>query len=260
MNPKIYAGTVLFEKNRWEDGPDNNPSFPVSAWLDRLQQAGFDGVELWEKHATMCDEAELSAMLSSEFPIRIFNSYISLTDDDPAKASRTKAAELTAQFGAWGVKFNVGRDGDCRDEYMRNLADWRTQFASDVTLLCECHPGTIIEEPAAAKAFFDEIGIDGFGVIVHAFGRPDTLAEWCDLFGPAVRHVHAAVQNDKKKFTYLNHDSASAEKAVDILRRAGFDGTYTVEFTDGVAAPDETPEMLLANASGDLQYLRGLLA
>ena len=42
-----------------------------------------------------------------------------------------------------------------------------------------------------------------------------------------------------------------------ILQAAGFAGTWTVEFTAGVARSPEDRHALLANAAGDLQFLRG---
>ena len=252
---KIYIGSILLEMNRWTK--DKQPTYRVSDWTGRFAEAGFDGMELWQWHATRCDAGEVAALSAAPCPVTIFNSYASF--DAAGAADRRQAAELTRTFGAPGVKFNVGAEPAERDEYIRSLRQWRTLFDDSVTLLCECHPGTIIEEAADAKAFFDDAGVEGVGIIVHAFNRVDSLAEWMDTFGPAVRHAHMQMRDDKNVIRF-DRKPDLAEEAVGIMRGAGFDGSFTLEFTAGTLAPDENIDMLYANALADLAFLEELLA
>ena len=256
-NGKVYIATVLLEKNRWEDGDANRPSFLVSEWIDRFREAGFDGMELWEKHATQCSPEELAAIETSNFPVPIFSSYVTM-DDDRA-ADRDKAVALTRQLGANGIKYNVGRDTAARQSYVKNLIAWRSDFGEDVALLCECHGGSIVEEPAQAKEFFDEVDSNRWEIIVHPFIHTDTLREWFKLFGPAVTHAHLQMR-DGQKLVRLERRGDIAKEAIHIMLEEGYAGSFTVEFTEGIETPDENMEMLLENATADLEFLKGILS
>ena len=45
---KILIGTILLDLNRW--GNPKTPWYEVSEWIERFQQAGFDGVEIHAAH------------------------------------------------------------------------------------------------------------------------------------------------------------------------------------------------------------------
>ncbi|MFW6146419.1 MAG: sugar phosphate isomerase/epimerase family protein [Planctomycetota bacterium] len=251
---KIYIGTILLEKNRWTK--EKEPTYRVSDWADRFAEAGFDGMELWQWHATKVDDDERRALTAPPCPVAIFNSYAAF--DASGAMDRNYAALLTRRFGAKGVKFNVGKDPAKRGEYIEALRQWRPLFDDDVTLLCECHPGTIIEEPAAAKAFFDEAEVPGVGVIVHAFNAADALEGWLDTFGPAVRHAHLQMRDERTVIPFSTKPDVAAG-AIEKLKRAGYDGSYTLEFTAGTQAPDETADLLWTNALADKAFLEDLL-
>jgi len=250
-NTEIYIGSILLEKSRWSR--DKTPTYRVSEWAQRFADAGFDGMELWQYHATLCDEAERTALEQSACPVAIFNSYAPM--DETGVEARQAAVDLTARLGAKGVKFNVGRDPEARETYVATVREWGAQFPEDVRLLCECHPGTIIEEPAEARRFFDDVGGDRWQVIVHAFGRPERLKEWFDAFGPAVTHVHSQLSRDKE-YACLERDAERVGHVLDILRDKGFAGTFTVEFTEGTHTEGETIDLLWRNAVRDLEFLR----
>jgi len=251
---KIYIGTILLEKNRWTK--DKTPTYRVSDWTERFAEAGFDGMELWQWHATKVDDDERRALTASSCPVAIFNSYAAM--DKAGTESRTHAALLTRRFGAKGVKFNVGNDPAKRGEYLETLRQWRVLFDDDVMLLCECHPGTIVEEPAAAKAFFDEAGVPGVGVIVHAFNAADALDGWLDTFGPVVRHAHLQMRDERTVIPFSAKPDIAAS-VIERFKRAGYDGSYTLEFTAGTLAPDETIDLLWRNALADKSFLEELL-
>lgn len=248
---KVYIGSILMETHRWSE--DKTPSYAVSAWTDRFAEAGLDGIELWEYHATLVDDAERLALKAAACPTAIFNSYASMTDADEPR--RRRAAELTVELGATGVKFNVGAEPSERGEYLRNLAAWRAMVPDDVTLLCECHPGTIIEDADDAKAFFDELHLDGVEMIVHPFNRAESLPAWFDAFGPKVAHAHLQMRQGRE-IVRFDHDPARAEGALRTMKAAGFDGSMTLEFTAGSRDPDAGTETLWESALADLAFLR----
>lgn len=251
---RIYIGSILLEKGRWS--ADKTPTYRVSEWTERFAEAGFDGIELWEYHATLCSPEELGALEKSACPVAIFNSYASLDDD--GEKDRQTVVEMTKRLGASGVKFNVGKDPGAREHYVRNLRQWRDALGPGVQLLCECHGGTIVEEPAEARRFFDEVGGE-WQIMVHAFSRPERLRGWVEHFGSDVVHVHAHLTSERR-YILFEHASDRITEAIRVLREGGFCDSFTLEFTEGTRTPDETIEGLWENAVRDLEFLRGVLS
>lgn len=253
---ELYIATLLLEVNR--HGSPKTPSFQVSAWTDRFADAGFDGMELWEYHVTLAEPAEVQALQDTPFPTMIFNTYASM--DETGQTARAEAVRWVEQLGPWGIKFNVGKDPAARETYLTTVREWRAQLPWDVTLLCECHPGTIIEEPAAAKQFFDDLDVENWGIIVHPFNRLESLQAWFDIFGSAVMHAHLQMRTDDRQVIRFDRRPERARETVRIMSEAGFQGSCSFEFTEGMNTPDETIEDLWKNALRDLFYLRTVLS
>ena len=88
MTNSIYLGSICLEPNRWS--PGKLPSYRVSDWLQRIDGAGFDGIELWENHFLLADATEKSA-LAAAAPLAIYNSY-ALPDSGSAEARAASAS------------------------------------------------------------------------------------------------------------------------------------------------------------------------
>ena len=250
---RVYIGTILLEVNRW--GSPKGPTYLVSEWLDRFQEAGFDGMELWEHHATLCPDEELEALTGATFPASVFNTYCGF--DDAAEPARGVATQMVDRFSASGVKYNVGTEPELRDTFLRNLRLWSKSLPPDCRLLCECHGGTIVENPAEAARFFGELGDQRFQVIVNGFPiPPDELGEWSRHLGPRITHLHVAPSDDDGNMIRLDRCASRAKEAIHILREEGFQGSLTLEFTEGTRAPDENIEALWEAAVADLHFLR----
>lgn len=253
-NPKlqVYLGTVLLESNRWT--PHKTPTYKVSEWAQPIRDAGFAGLELWENHAALADEREQEALMRLPLPVIILNSYC--TFDDEGACGRRRAAALVRRFNARAVKFNFGNEITRSEQYLRNLAAWANELPAGCRLLCECHGGTILEAPEEAARVLAPLA-GRIGIIVHAFaGERDILQQWFDLFGAAVTHVHVAGLRGKWPMLRLNDMAEEALARLALLKAAGFDGTWTIEFTGGVAQGAEDRHALLANAADDLTFLK----
>ena len=253
---EVYIGTILLDPNRWAK-PKKTASFRVSEWTGRFAGAGFDGMELWQFHAAGCEAGEVEKLAAAESPVSVFNIYPTMTAAERGELS--DLAALAGRLGARAVKFNVGADPEKREEYLETLRAWREELPPGVRLLCECHPGTIIEEPVAARRFFDELGPEGWEVIVHPFSRFDSLGEWLKLFGSAVTHAHLQMRDDDRKILRFDRRPELARGAVGAMRSAGYRGSWTLEFAEGTGAPDESIEGLWRAALDDLAFLRELL-
>jgi len=60
--------------------------------MPRIDEAGFDGIELWENHLLLADAAEREAVRNHPLPVPILNTYCAF-DDDGAE-SRAASSEL----------------------------------------------------------------------------------------------------------------------------------------------------------------------
>lgn len=253
LKGKILIGTILLDVNRW--GNPKTPTYAVSEWVDRFCEAGFDGMEVWEYHATLCSQAEREKLIAADFPASLYNTYCDF--DDASADARQQAADMVARFGSVGVKFNVGKESGLRAAYLKNLRAWRKAVPDTCTLLCECHPGTIIEKPDDAKRFFDDLGVDGWGIIVHCFGSDMAeLKHWFDKFGPKVVHAHVQLRNDQRQVELLKDHPARVKEALKVMRDGGFAGSFTIEFSKGTREPGENIGDLWNAAKADLDFLR----
>jgi sugar phosphate isomerase/epimerase len=245
VEPQIYLATVLLERNRWDS---RIPSLRVSDWSSRIAEAGFDGIELWENHLLLADGRERDAVKRGPAPVVVLNTYCGF--EAAAEDARRQSAELARFLHVRAVKFNFGSDIDAVPEYIENLAAWSELLPSGCRLLCECHPGTVLEEPAAAARLLapSKCTVE---VIVHALHGDDDsrLEAWLDVFSEQVTHVHAVIR-----------DRDVARRRIRFLKDVGFSGTWTVEFCKGVNEPGEDTDRLFAQARDDLAFLRSELA
>ena len=250
----IFLGSVLLEPNRWSAGKE--PSFRVSEWVERIRDAGFDGIELWENHYLRADEAERAALHASPCPVTIFNSYAGFERE--RSGDRERAAQAIGDLGAAGVKFNVGADPARTPEYLQTAAEWARRLPPSVRLLCECHPGTVLETAgAAAEAFAGRWGDERVEAIVHPFtARREVLREWLERLGRRVSHAHVQIRSDDNQILRLDRRPREAREALQVLQDHGFCGSFTVEFTEGTRTAQDRPETLFENAVADLLFLR----
>lgn len=256
---QVLIGSILLEPNRHKNG--KVPTFRVSEWLDRFAADGFNGVELWENHATLCDNAERTALAASTFPITIYNMYGAF--DDASAAGRDSAVAMSMLLNSPAIKFNLGKDKTRLDEYLRNLCEWKDRFPADTRLICECHPGTPVEEPEDALRMFEEMADPRLEAMVHPVSRDrelTVLRSWMKVCPSDVKHAHIQMrEGDGRKVLRLDRDPEFIREAIDIMRDAGYTGGYTLEFTEGTNTEGENIEELYDNALRDLALLKEIL-
>ena len=237
----IYLSSVLLEKTRWRS---REPSFKVSEWSQRIADAGFDGIELWENHLLKADKTEWEAVLAGPSPVTILNTYCDF--GDASADAKAASAELANFLNVEAVKFNFGNDVEQIESYRKNLLSWKDELPKGCRLLCEVHPYTVLEELDNAQEILAPI-MDQIEIIVHAFGDDDVsdLVKRIEIFGSAITHVHAVLT-----------DKDSAPKRIGILKDANIGGSYSIEFCHGVREGEQDIGVLLATATEDLNYLR----
>lgn len=250
--PTVLINTVLLEKNRWQSG--KIPTFKVSEWLDRFQKDGFDGIELWENHVIKAEEKEISLLAESTLPIAMYNSYVLFEDD--FEEERRQVVRMIRRLGVKKVKFNLGKDPSFRHEYVENLTDWCKHLPDDCQLICECHRGTIMENPEAAESVLNECGDDRIKVLVHPFlVDARELQKWFDYLGSSIVHAHISFYKGGR-FYRLDEASALVQRNVQVMKKAGFTGSISLEFTAGVGEETEERIQLYDNALQDIAFLK----
>ncbi len=262
MTPSnVFLGTVAIEPNRWATvDPSWNPTIRVSEWLDRIQAAGFDGIELWERHFADVDGAERAAIRSHALPVSVFNSYVSF--DEPEPDEREKAAANALELHSEGIKYNVGNDPDAQEDYAERLEEMLAELPANVAMLCECHSGiSIAEEPAVAAAIFEAAALPNRAqAIVHLNETPDLLRARFHAYGDRITHVHVNfLLPDGAGAPLLSDIRGDVEAQVGLLAELGFNGSWTIEFAHGLLTENDNPAFILESATADLAVLRDIL-
>ena len=255
----VLLGTVALEPNRWGTlDPSGAPSTRLSEWLDEIAAAGFDGIELWDRHLTAVPNDEVDAIVDHPLPVTVFNSYVDLDDADPTE--RVREAHWVDRARSEAVKFNAGADRGRLGTYAERVVEWIEELPEGVRLLCECHEGTIAEDPHLAADLLGRTGpAERVQAIVHTHEPADHLRARFDAYGERITHVHVNFLDAAHHAPPLAQVRGRLEAQVDLLRSLGFDGSWTVEFTHGLLTEDDRPEVLVPRAAEDLRVLRDVL-
>ncbi|KGP93285.1 hypothetical protein N780_11745 [Pontibacillus chungwhensis BH030062] len=251
--PKILLNTVLLEKNRWEGG--QIPSIQVSNWIPAIKEKGFDGIELWQNHALKATDYERAQLKHSDLPIDVFNSYIKF--EEGYENEREKIVNLVHELKCMAVKFNLGHSMEHTNMYISHVKAMLNQLPDSCQLLCECHPGTIMEDPETAYRVFDQIGSNRVKAIIHPFHDQVNIEKWFQHLGSSITHAHVSLYNNKR-FHRLNSEETFVRKRIAKLHEHQFTGSYSIEFTAGVATRVENTDQVFTNASEDHALLRHL--
>lgn len=256
----VLMGTVALEPNRWATvDPSGEPLTDVVEWLDAIAAAGFDGLELWERHLPV-ESNEAATLLAAPLPLTVFNSYISFDDADPSQ--RVAVAQQVARCGSQAVKYNVGADPTLLDASAERVRTWLDLLPPDTAVLCECHEGTATaDDPAAAARFFDAIGeADRVQGIVHTHEGADELRAKFDAYGDRITHIHVNYLDlSILSAPPLAERRADLEATARLLDDLGFAGSWTIEFVQGLLTDHDQPGPLLDQAAADLAVLRDVL-
>ncbi len=249
---------MALEPNRWRTvDPTGRATLALTDWLPAIAEAGFDGIEIWDRHLTEASADEADAILAGPLPISVFNSYVSL--DEVAPGDRDAVSGWVARSGSRGVKFNVGNDAASESRYAERIAAWLEGLPDGAALLCECHHGiSIAEDPAVARRIFEAAGPpERLQAIVHTHEEPDAIRARFDAYGERIRHVHVNFLDFQKGGAPpLRDERERLEARVALLDELGFSGSYCLEFVHGLLTERDDPEHLVPQAAEDLVLLR----
>ncbi len=236
---QVYLGTVAIEPSRWARhaaSPELPASPPINllAWMDAIAGAGFDGIEAWEPHLLHAPAADRDRIVAHPLPIAVWNSYVSLDEDDPTE--RDGVAAAASEAGASAIKYNVGNAATQVDAYADRISEWLDLLPNGIRLLCECHQGiSVAEDPGVAARIFERAGgADRIQAIVHTHETDEHLRARFDAYGDRIAHVHVNFLDPATKAApplAAVHDRLA--EVAGLLASFGFDGTWTIEFVQG---------------------------
>jgi sugar phosphate isomerase/epimerase len=253
----VLIGTVALDPNRWGLVTGvREATIAASQWLDALEGAGFDGVELWEPHLRDADQVEADALLHHRLRTVILNGYASFLD----AAELTGVALLVERSGAGAVKANTGGDTARLGAEADAAARWLVDLPAGTRLLLECHDGTAIaDDHAAAARFLTRAGPpERVQAIVHTHEGADRVRARFDAYGERITHVHVNHLQDGTAPPL--GDVEDLADRIALLRNLGFNGSWTIEFVHGVLTDNDRPDVLVEQAIADLAVLRSALA
>ncbi|RMD82749.1 MAG: sugar phosphate isomerase/epimerase [Lentisphaerae bacterium] len=247
---RIFLGTILLERNRWSK-ENRSPSYRVSDWTARIRDDGFDGLELWELHGLMVDDEERERLRTGPVPVALVNSYASCEPED--EEGRRRTAELAAFFDAEGMKFNFGREPAHKAKYIAVVREWATMFKPGFRMLSENHRGTITDDVEVAADVYRELHDVPLGAIIHFQSDETAYRERFGTYGDRLTHIHCSLSGEDGPMPEIE-----VCRRLEWLREFGFNGTFTMEFTEGVRGGLGIEE-LYRNAVRDLKILRRCL-
>ena len=250
---QIYLGTVALEKNRWAAG--RIPSFQVSDLLPAITDNGFDGVELWQYHYTHATDEEKEKLAASGVPFYL-STYISIVNRN--EEVYKEIGDAAKAIGAKGLKYNFGKRLDTApdiDSQIENLKCLCGYLPDDTKLLCECHAGTIMEDPELAGEVFSKLDKERFGAIIHLETATDFADQCFKNYGDRIWHIHCAYKNGTDGFVAMDDGTGNVEELIKYYSSKGFNGSYAIEFVK--FEPDA--ESHLKHAIEDVKYLKKII-
>ena len=259
--PAVLLGSAALDPNRWgtlELGGD--PTLRLSEWLDGIADAGFAGLELWDKHVTAVPEDEVVEVLGHRLPVVVFASSASFDDPDPTR--RDQLVRWIERTGAGRVMFDIGADYDLQEAHAERIAAVLDQLPTGTTMLCECRQGvSLAENPIVAAEIFEAAGSpQRVQAIVHTHDSSEHLRARFDRYGDRITHVHVNYLDFAHGAPRLVDIQHELHAKVTLLRSLGFTGTWTLELVAGVMTEADTPDRLLAQAADDLRVLHEVLS
>ncbi len=251
---ELYLCTVALEKNRW--APGRTPSFQVSDLIPDILSGGFDGIELWQYHFINASDEEKAKLSESSVPFYL-STYVSLVNrnEETYKALGDAAKAIKAK----GFKFNFGKrpeddmiDYSVQLENLKHLTDCLPDYTK---LICECHPGTIMEIPEIAGEVFEKLDKDRFGAIIHLETAKETADKCFEYYGDRICHIHCQYRNGNESLVPMNDGTGKVKELVEYYSSKGFNGSYAVEFVKF----EDNAASHLGHAVADAKYLNTLI-
>ena len=243
----VYASSIIFAE------------YPIEEACKRLQQCGYDGTELWQKHLHFCGSPQLRRLFR-EFTERIGLGLFGLNvvgfDYFKPFGTETERAETLRQLKAdidfahdldlrhvfqWeGPKPSApGRsvsEKDCLASLIEIFSE-ALEYGADreICIYIEPHPHTLAMDDRFVIELCDKIDSRRFGIIYdcahYGVARPDDYITAIRNLGHRIRHVHFSDSDRKTRDAHLppGLGCLDLEGIVKALEETGFSGMVTLD-------------------------------
>ena len=250
----IYLSTFLLEKNRWNG---KGPSVQLTEWFEPAAEAGFRGLEIWSPHLyfTSRSDWDLLRIQSQEtdLPVVFLDAGIPFDNSDKCRKQQDSLAEAAGFFAPQGIKFSPEA---LLPDNLSKAADWARDLPRDVFMVASFHE---TPKPGVIPSLRRMLG-SRFRCAFNPFAQ--SLKELEASLKEAERTViNMGVRvNSGTKYFALRDNPKSCEEVVALVRKLGFNGSWTLECTEGVGVPGEDMDALFDESEEDMNYLTEVLS
>ena len=260
---KISYCSIGFQKNK--RAKDRVLEISLSDVIQRLAQAGYDGVEIWEPHQHDLSDSELDGirrqLADQGMQAAMLSPYFDFTTSDETAAASIREGlwlvERAQRLGALGIRVFAGRVGSAT----MTLDQWKLSVQSLQALVdqakqpgliwvVEPHDGTLADSTEMLARYLREVNRPSVKAIYQATNLLSDYLGAFDQLAPSIAHVHANNTLGDANYPPLEGGELDYGLIVDRLRRINFSGYISVEYL-GV-----DPHTALTR---EIEYLRRLL-
>ena len=235
----------------------------------RLDELGYDGVEIWAHAFEEAGIDEVEKIVSRyRFETASVNPYFDFTSSENAFEKSLKTGdeyiEYARRLGCKRIRvftnekevFSTGDDAspeqwDQAIEGVREICDRARPHGIGCVLEVHYGDGQLCDSSATTLKMVQGVGRSNVTVNLQPPLRDETPYESAENLGPHVTHLHAHNWiGGWENLTYLDEGDIDFERFISILRGHGFDGYISIEH----AAKNP-----FGFAEHNIRYLRGLI-
>ena len=255
--PKVGMCTIAFQDR------------PLDEALKLAAEAGFEGVELWGKpeHVPLTrTDDEVKAVRekieSLGLVAGVYGCYVRLGDgQDPAEKDKDmeRALRITKLLGTRLARIWAGT----KNSELLTEEDWRLMVAdgkrfcaraedAGIILAVEMHSNSVTNKARAAMELIERVGSPNLKLNYQPIEMEDHY-ERARIVAAHTVNVHAQNFDVDGKRTLISKGVVDYRMIYEILKEAGFEGYFEVEFVKG-----ETMEEKIAALKADCEFLKSI--
>ena len=257
-NTVVYFSSQLLEKNRWNG---KGPSFIVSDWMGYIGEAGYAGVDLGMNQLKLSSRSEWELIKEKAEDNDLALAYITATvpTDDSVKSQRLREAIIEAcdYFNPDNLRFTFtepNREGfvkPIKSSDFEMMNNWAKDLPRETNLVFESGDSSLkviteAQEFLNAKRFKGTVSpfLMSLADLEPSIKLPENFI--CNL------SVQTKLGAD---WTLLTDSEAEIKKRISLIKKLGYAGTWTLDYTDGMGAKVEDIDFVFDNAEVDLNFL-----
>ena len=259
----IYLSTLLLEKNRWNG---KGPTLLVSDWMDYIAEAGFVGVEIWFNHLQLSSRSEWELILekSRELDLTIASLHFTLPGENSLKSKKIKDVLFEAYdyFEPDSLKFSVDPLTKLSElpNALNTMRTWANDLSKNMNLLCELDASLHPRSSEALDKITKLLKPLGMRLVLRPFLLSLEEVKQISANGlSGIGQIGVQSQN-KNQWALLEENKINALQTIALIKENDFNGSWCLEFTQGVGKAKEDIDELFDNAEKDFNFISNALS